>query len=149
MPSISPEYRSKLMSSTTFLPSMFFTVRCLTSRRLCFSSTKSRLMSRVTFSPTISSVSCCSLVSCFMSVPTLTPLRNTLMRSEISMTSLSLWVMMTIALPSSLILRKIANRRRISCGVSTAVGSSSMRMEAPRYKVLTISSVSFSETDIS
>ena len=149
MPKISPEYRSKLMSSTTFLPSMFFTVRFLTSSLLCFSSTKSLAISSVIFSPTINSVNCCSLVSVFKTVPTFSPLRNTEIRSEISMTSLSLWVMMTIDLPSSFILRKIVKSFVISCGVRTAVGSSRMRIEAPRYKVLTISSVSFSETDIS
>ena len=44
--------------------------------------------------------------------------------SDIARTSLSLWVMIIIALPCSFIFLKMANSFSVSCGVSTAVGSS-------------------------
>ena len=48
------------------------------------------------------------------------------------MTSWSLWVMMTMALPSAFMARRMSKSRSVSWGVSTAVGSSRMRMSAPR-----------------
>ena len=42
-------------------------------------------------------------------------------------------------LPSSAIARSVVNRTSASCGVSTAVGSSRMRMFASRYSAFTIS----------
>ena len=57
--------------------------------------------------------------------------------------------LMTIALPSSLIFRRTLNSFSVSCGVSTAVGSSRIRISAPRYSTFTISTVCFWDTDIS
>ena len=54
------------------------------------------------------------------------------MRSAISSTSFSLWLMKMIDFPSALRLRMIPNSSSASCGVSTAVGSSRMRISAPR-----------------
>ena len=78
------------------------------------------------------SVNSRAVVSFVFTVPMQWPLRKMVTRSEISSTSLSLWVMMMMAQPSSRILRRMANRRSISCGVSTAVGSSSTSVRAPR-----------------
>ena len=60
------------------------------------------------------------------------PRRSTVIRSEMASTSPSLWVMKMIDLPSACSERMIANSSPASCGVSTAVGSSRMRISAPR-----------------
>ena len=57
--------------------------------------------------------------------------------------------MIIIDLPSFFIFLKTLNNFSISLGVKTAVGSSRINVLAPLYKVLTISNVCFSETDIS
>ena len=75
------------------------------------------------------------------------PLRRIATRSEMESTSLSLWVMMMIGLPVLLHLAQSSEAAfRVSWGVSTAVGSSRIRMSAPRYSTLRISTVCFSET---
>ena len=89
-------------------------------------------MLRLTALPTIMSVSFCGLVSEVGTSPMYLPLRSTATRSEISMTSWSLWVMMTMALPSAFILRITSKSRWVSWGVRTAVGSSRIRILAPR-----------------
>ena len=60
------------------------------------------------------------------------PRRSTVTRSAISSTSPSLWLMNTIATPSSRSARSTWNSSPVSCAVSTAVGSSSTRMRASR-----------------
>lgn len=45
--------------------------------------------------------------------------------------------------------RRTLNSFSVSCGVSTAVGSSRIRISAPRYSTFTISTVCFWDTDIS
>ena len=59
--------------------------------------------------------------------PTTSPRRMTVMSSATSSTSRSLWVMKTIARPSSRSARITSINSPISCGVSTAVGSSKIR----------------------
>ncbi len=54
------------------------------------------------------------------------------MRFAISSTSLSLWEMKMIDFPCDSSARTISNSSCASCGVSTAVGSSSTRISAPR-----------------
>ena len=49
-----------------------------------------------------------------------------------AMTSLSLWVMMTMDFPSARMFRSTEKSFSVSWGVSTAVGSSRIRMSAPR-----------------
>ncbi len=63
----------------------------------------------------------------------------TVIRSAIARTSLSLWVMKTIERPLSRSDRMTAIRSSISCGVSTAVGSSRISTCAWRRRALTIS----------
>ena len=60
-------------------------------------------------------------------LPTTLPRRMTVIRSATARTSRSLWVMKTIDVPDSLSCRMITISSSVSCGVSTAVGSSRMR----------------------
>ena len=61
------------------------------------------------------------------------------MRSATSRTSRSLWVMKTMAAPDSLSWRMISMSSSVSCGVSTAVGSSKTSTFASRESALMIS----------
>ena len=89
-------------------------------------------MSREIFSPTIISVSFISSVSFVSTVAMYLPFRRTATRSLISITSFSLWVMMMIDLPADFMFLRTSKRRSVSWGVKTAVGSSRIRMSAPR-----------------
>ena len=60
------------------------------------------------------------------------PLRITVMRSAISMTSRSLWEMKITDVPSAFSSRRMPKSSVVSWGVSTAVGSSRMSTLAPR-----------------
>ena len=62
-----------------------------------------------------------------------------MIRSAIALTSLSLWVMKTIDLPDSFSDRMTASSSSVSCGVSTAVGSSRISRSTSRVSALTIS----------
>ena len=85
----------------------------------------------LTVRPTIIDASSSSLAS-GRAVPTTAPRRMTVIRSAIALTSRSLWVMNTIDLPLSLSPRMTSSSSSVSCGVSTAVGSSRIRISAPR-----------------
>ena len=67
-----------------------------------------------------------------MSALTIFPSRITDAASEMAMASLSLWVMMMTVLPSERIRSMTLKSSSTSCGVRTAVGSSRMRICAPR-----------------
>ena len=71
--------------------------------------------------------------------PTTLPSRMTVMRSATARTSRSLCVMKTIEVPSSRSCRMIAISSSVSCGVSTAVGSSNTSTFASRDSALMIS----------
>ena len=71
--------------------------------------------------------------------PTTRPLRSTVMRSATASTSRSLWVMKTIDLPWSVRLSTTPKNSSTSPGVSTAVGSSRIRIDASRNSALTSS----------
>ena len=64
--------------------------------------------------------------------PTTLPRRMTVIVSAISRTSYSLWLMKTMLVPSDARRRKTWKISAVSCGVSTAVGSSRIRTLAPR-----------------
>ena len=64
-------------------------------------------------------------------------------------TSSSLWLMKMIDRPCATICFSVANSASLSCGVSTAVGSSRIRMRAPRYSAFRISTRWRSPTDSS
>ena len=97
-------------------------------------STRSR-----TSRPTISRARLASVAPSAGRVSTSLPRRSTVMRSAISSTSFSLWLMKMIDLPCAVRPRTISNSSRASCGVSTAVGSSRTRMSALRYSAFRIS----------
>ncbi|MCY1211571.1 hypothetical protein D9M72_232850 [compost metagenome] len=61
------------------------------------------------------------------------------MRCDTRSTSPSLWLMKITDRPCATICASVANSASLSCGVSTAVGSSRIRMRAPRYSALRIS----------
>lgn len=82
--------------------------------------------------PTIMRLSSSLEVSAMSTVPMYLPLRRTLHRSQTSMISLSLWVMKRMDLPSAARLFMICISSWISWGVSTAVGSSKMRISLSR-----------------
>ena len=149
IPSISPERAVNDTLSSAFTPSRFTTVRSLTARRSTLSTGTERSILRSIFLPTIISVSSFSLVSAVLTVATCSPLRSTATLSDIAMTSLSLWVIIIKDLPSAFIARMTEKSFSVSCGVSTAVGSSRMRMSAPLYNTFIISTVCFSLTDMS
>ena len=89
-------------------------------------------MPSFTFSPTIISVSREASAFAVSTSPMYRPFRSTATRSEIASTSFNLCVMIRMDFPSSRIFRSMAKRRSVSCGVSTAVGSSRIKMSAPR-----------------
>ena len=60
------------------------------------------------------------------------PRRMTVIRSAIASTSPSLWLMNATLRPPAVIDRSVRNSSSISCGARTAVGSSMIRIRAPR-----------------
>ena len=80
-----------------------------------------------------------ALLAVGLASPTTLPSRITVILSATSRTSRSLWVMNTIALPAALSWRMISISSSVSCGVSTAVGSSRTRTCASRERALMIS----------
>ena len=149
IPRISPLYASKLTSSSTETPYSLSTETCCTFRRISFCSTTGRSMFSSTFFPTIISVRELSVASEVGTVPTYSPFLKMVTQSETLSTSFSLCVMIMIAFPSAFMFCITLKSRLVSCGVSTAVGSSRIRISAPRYSTFTISSVCFSATDMS
>ncbi len=82
--------------------------------------------------PTISDASDRCDAPAVATVATVFPSRSTVTRSETACTSCSLCEMKMIVRPSSAITRRVAKSEVASCGVSTAVGSSRIRMRASR-----------------
>ena len=64
------------------------------------------------------------------------PARMTVIRSAIARTSPSLWLMKTTLRPAATIARRVTNSSSASCGASTAVGSSMMRIARPAVEHL-------------
>ena len=83
--------------------------------------------------------SLCSSVSAGRAAPTTRPSRRTVIRSAMASTSLSLWVIKMMDLPCATSPRMILNSSSTSWGVSTAVGSSKIRISALRNSSLMIS----------
>ena len=146
MPNISPLLATKLTSFTAKLPSLFLTLILLTNNLSATFSGSVLLISKSTFVPTIISVNSLMLVSLVLTVAICSPFLKIATLSLISITSLSLWVMITMDLPFFLIFLITSKRCLISCGVKTAVGSSRIKISTLRYKALTISNVCFSLT---
>ena len=89
--------------------------------------------------PTIARAIAAGLVPAVGKRATVRPARMTVIVSEISVTSSSLCVMRMIVPPSSRRARSTRHSSSTSGGESTAVGSSRMRMRAPRTSVFRIS----------
>ena len=97
--------------------------------------------------PTIQRASSALFVAAVSASATTLPPRSTSTRCEMAITSSSLWLMKMTAMPCATSWRKVTNRLWLSCGVSTAVGSSSTSTRAPRYSALRISTRCRSPTD--
>ena len=82
--------------------------------------------------PTISAASERGVASAVGTVASECPPRSTVTRSATAFTSCSLCEMKITVRPSAAISRIVSNSTSASCGVSTAVGSSRMRMRASR-----------------
>ena len=82
--------------------------------------------------PTISSASARALVSAGLTVATVVPRRITVISSATLSTSSSLCEMKMTVRPSALSSRRLSKSSSTSCGTSTAVGSSRIRILAPR-----------------
>ena len=89
--------------------------------------------------PTIIRLSSSRVVSLISTVPMYLPFRRTEHRSATAMISLSLWEMNRMLLPSAARFRMICMSSSISWGVSTAVGSSKIRISFSRYSIFRIS----------
>ncbi len=94
---------------------------------------------RSTLRPTIIVASSSSSVSAGVVVPTTRPWRTTVIRSATASTSLSLWVMNRIERPDCGQRAHDREQPSVSCGVSTAVGSSRISRLASRSSALRIS----------
>ncbi len=94
---------------------------------------------RWTWRPTMACARPSRLVSATRACSTTLPPRMTVTASARAMISLSLCVMSRIVVPRSRKLRSVAKSCSVSCGVSTAVGSSRIRMRAPRTSAFRIS----------
>ena len=137
---ISPPATSRSRSSTTSVPLGAATETFSSTSRGAAPVDWAGALStrRLTARPTISSASCAS-ESVGRAWPTTLPRRITVILSAIARTSRSLWVMKTIARPSSRSERITSISSSISCGVSTAVGSSKIRYFASLARAFKIS----------
>ena len=79
------------------------------------------------------------VTSLVLTVPMYLPLRSTEQRSATAMISASLWEMNSMLLPSAARFFMICISSSISWGVSTAVGSSKIRISLSRYSIFRIS----------
>lgn len=82
--------------------------------------------------PTISSASCLVVAVRGSAVPTVVPRRMTVISSATESTSPSLCEMKMTVRPSALSSRRLSKSASTSWGTRTAVGSSRMRVRAPR-----------------
>ena len=87
---------------------------------------------KLTLRPTIIADSSSIVTSFVLTVPMYLPLRSTVQRSATAMISASLWEMKRMLLPSAARFFMICMSSSISCGVSTAVGSSKIRISLSR-----------------
>ena len=97
--------------------------------------------------PTIASASFCWLTSFASACMISFPCRSTATRSLTRSTSGSLWLMKIMLMPCVTSMRSVSNNASLSCGVSTAVGSSKIKTLAPRYSAFKISTRCFCPTE--
>ena len=120
-PRSSSTSRSSTESSGSPAPPSFLSSRKSTSR------------------PTMRRARLASVAPSVETVSTFLPRRSTVTRSAISSTSRSLCEMKITDTPSRVSVRRILNSSAVSWAVRTAVGSSRMRMSAPRCRTRRIS----------
>ncbi len=99
----------------------------------------SRLSGEGSSAPTIISASWRAVTVRGSASPTVVPRRMTLIASATESTSCSLCEMKMTVTPSALSSRRFAKSASTSWGTRTAVGSSRIRIRAPRYSTLRIS----------
>ena len=136
--STSPRLMVKLRSSTWTWPRASMTRRLSTTSASSPSCGGSLRTVSSTGRPTIMAASSW-LLAVGEASPTTLPSRITVILSATSRTSRSLWVMKTMAFPASLSWRMVPISSSVSCGVSTAVGSSKTSTSASRESALMIS----------
>ena len=138
-PRISPRRTSKSTPSRTVRPASS-TIDTLCSRRVVWSSAARGSVDGVGSSePTINSASSGAVTWLGSTVATVRPCRSTVTVSAMASTSSNLWSMNRIVWPRALSSRRLRNSSSTSWGTRTAVGSSRMRIRAPRYSTLMIS----------
>ncbi len=138
MQTTSPLRTSRSTLSTTAWPVSERTVRPRTSRTTSFGAAAALSTFRLTARPTIMVASSVS-ESVGSAEPTTLPRRMTVIRSATALISRSLWLIITTERPLALSWRMISSSSSVSCGVSTAVGSSRMRIWASLTRALMIS----------
>jgi len=104
---------------------------------------------KVTSLPTIFAANSSGFVTLTFKESITFPLLIMVTESAIAIISFNLCVIRIIDLPSSTKFCIITASSSISCGVNTAVGSSKIKILAPRYNVLSISTLCCIPTDIS
>jgi hypothetical protein len=132
MPRTSPRWIVKEMSSST---GRLWAGRMLspsTSSTGTSVTVDSRVSGVGSSLPTISSASSRAVTEDGSTVSTVVPRRITVISSATCSTSSSLCEMNRMVSPSSLSSRRLSNSSSTSCGTRTAVGSSRMRIRAPR-----------------
>ena len=81
----------------------------------------------------------CSVTSATSAAPATRPSLSTVIRSQISLISFSLWEINTMVNPFFFRFFSWTNNSSVSCGVRTAVGSSNSSILTPRSKIFNIS----------
>ena len=132
MPTISPARTSNDTSSTMVTPRESRTTRFFTESLTAPGFASPLSTRKSTRRPTISSASSSTVVLAVSRVATIVPCRITDTVSVMAMISRSLWVMSTTVFPCSFNCLRMRNRWSASAGVSTPVGSSRIRISAPR-----------------
>ena len=139
IPTISPLRTVKDKLRTASKPRSFFTTKFSTASITSLGLASVFSVLKLTERPTIISASSLEVVVATSTVSIDSPRRITVQRSATFLISSNLWVIIMIDLPSSAKALKVNIKSSISCGVNTAVGSSKIRISAPRYNVLIIS----------
>ena len=147
MPTISPPRNSKSMPLRRITP-WASCRQILLACNLTAPSVCPVLVARpmATLRPTMASANWSIDVSAMAKRATAAPPRITVTSSHSRMTSLSLCVIKIIVVPWPRSNCSTPNNCSVSCGVSTAVGSSRIKIRAPRYSALSISSRCWSPT---
>jgi hypothetical protein len=128
MPSTSPLCTANDTLSTIGRRSSSRTVRPVTSSATSSVTVDSVVSGDGSSEPTISSARSAAVTELESTVVTVLPRRITVIRSEISSTSCSLWSMKMIVAPPACSSRRLRKSSSTSCGTSTAVGSSRIRI---------------------